>query len=158
MAVQREPGKEAAAVLGPVDLIAIEFPGNQFTGAGMRELHQLVAAGTINVIDLVIVTKNEAGQVSALEAQDLGSAASAVLAPLHATISQMLTQDDVEAVGERLANNSTAAVMLYENAWATKLKQAIMDAKGRVVIQARVPHEIVQGTLEDLAAMGAPLP
>ena len=48
--------------------------------------------------------------------------------------------------------------MLYENAWAAKLKQAILDAKGRVVIQARVPHEIVQATLEDLAAMGAPLP
>ena len=113
MAVQKEPGKEAAAVLGPIDLVAIEFPGNHFTGAGMRELHQLVAAGTINIIDLVIVTKNEAGHVSSMEANDLGSDANAALAPLHATISQMLTQDDVEAVGERLANNSTAAVMLY---------------------------------------------
>jgi hypothetical protein len=33
-----------------------------------------------------------------------------------------------------------------------------MAANGRVLMQARVPHEIVQGTLDDLAALGAPLP
>jgi uncharacterized membrane protein len=157
MSVQKEIS-ERASMLGPIDLLVIEFPGNRFTGAGLRELHSLVAAGIINIIDLVIVTKNEEGQVSALDLQDLGPDASAVLAQLHATISQMLTSDDIDELGEQLVNNSTAAIMMYENTWAAKTKQAIIEAKGRVVMQARVPHEVVQGTLEDLAAMGGSLP
>jgi uncharacterized membrane protein len=156
MTVQKDLDKEGAAVLGPIDLLAIEFPGNNFTGEGLNELHRLVTNGTIRIIDLVVVTKNKQGQVSALELNDLGPNASAGLNALQATVSQMLTQDDIEAVGERLANNSTAAVMLYENTWAVKTKQAIMAANGRVVVQARVPHEIVQETLNDLAALGAP--
>jgi uncharacterized membrane protein len=158
MTVQKDLDKEGAAVLGPIDLLAIEFPGNHFTGEGLNELHRLVTNGTIRIIDLVVVTKNKEGQVSALELNDLGPNASAGLNALQATVSQMLTQDDIEAVGERLANNSTAAVMLYENTWAAKTKQAIMAANGRVVVQARVPHEIVQETLDDLAAMGGSLP
>jgi hypothetical protein len=157
MAFQKELSKERATMLGPIDLLAIEFPGNRFTGAGLYELHKLVAAGTLSVIDLVIVTKNQAGQVSAMDLHDLGPDASGALTALHATISQMLTRDDIEAVGEQLANNTTAAIMLYENSWAAKTKQAIMEANGKVVMQARVPHEIVQETLDDLAALGTPL-
>ena len=158
MAVQQNAGKERAAVLGPIDFVVLEFPGNRFTGAGLHELHDLVAAGTIRIVDLVVVTKNDAGEVSALNLNDIGPDASRALAALQATISQMLTQDDIEAVGEQLANNSSAALLLYENTWATKLKQAIMAANGRLVAHARVPHEVVQDTLEDLAELGAALP
>jgi uncharacterized membrane protein len=158
MAVQKETSKERATLLGPIDMLVIEFQGNRFTGAGLRELHKLVAAGTISIIDLVIVTKNESGQVSVMDLHDLGLDASAALAQLRATVSQMLTSDDMDAVGEQLANNSTAAIMLYENTWAAKTKQAIIEANGRVVMQARVPHEVVQETLDDLADLGAPLP
>jgi hypothetical protein len=158
MTVQKEISKERASMLGPIDLLVIEFPGNRFTGAGLHELHKLVAAGIISIIDLVIVTKNEEGQVSAMDLHDLGPEASAALAQLHASISQMLTSEDIDELGEQLANNSTAAIMMYENTWAAKTKQAIIEANGRVVMQARVPHEIVQETLDDLAALGAPLP
>ena len=157
MAVQQESGKAGASVLGPIDLLVVEFPGNKFSGAGLRELHALVGAGTIRIIDLVIVTKNPAGEVSALNMHELGPDASGAVAALHATVSQMLTSDDIDAVGEHLANNTTAAILLYENTWAAKTKQAILEANGRVVVQARVPHEVVEDTLADLAELGAPL-
>lgn len=141
--------------LGPIDLLVIEFPGNKFTGAGLNELHELVAAGTIRILDLVVVTKNEEGEVSALELQGLGPNAQQSLVRLQAVISQMLTSEDVLDVGQQLSNNTTAAVMLYENTWAVRTKQAIMKANGRVVLQARIPHEVVQQTVDDLAALGA---
>jgi hypothetical protein len=155
MAVQKESIAKGATPLGPIDLLAIEFPGNRFTGAGLNELHKLVAAGTLRILDLVIVSKNPEGQVSALELHDLGPDASRSLVALQATISQMLTRDDIDTVAEQIANNTTAAIMLYENTWAVKTKQAIMAANGKVVMQARVPHEIVQETLDDLAALEA---
>jgi len=158
MTAQKTPAMLDANTIGPIDLIAVEFPGNRFKGEILRDLHELVAAGTIRIIDLVIVSKSDAGQVSVLELQDLDPESRSTLAPLQAAISQMLTREDLEDVGEQLANNTTGAVMLYENTWAVKTKQAIMDANGRLLVQARVPHDIVQETLSDMAAYSASLP
>jgi len=158
MTTQKTPATLDANTIGPIDLIAVEFPGNRFKGEILRDLHELVAAGTIRIIDLVIVSKSDAGQVSVLELQDLDPESRSTLAPLQAAISQMLTREDLEDIGEQLANNTTGAVMLYENTWAVKTKQAIMDANGRLLVQARVPHDIVQETLSDMAAYSASLP
>ena len=158
MTAQKTSTTLDASAIGPIDLIAVEFPGNRFKGEILRDLHELVAAGTIRIIDLVIVSKSDAGQVSVLELQDLDPESRSALAPLQAAISQMLTREDMEDVGEQLANNTTSAVMLYENTWAVKTKQAIMDANGRLLVQARVPHDIVQETLNDMAAYSASLP
>ena len=158
MTAQKTSATLDASAIGPIDLIAVEFPGNRFKGEILRDLHELVTAGTIRIIDLVIVSKSGAGQVSVLELQDLDPESRSTLAPLQAAISQMLTREDLEDIGEQLANNTTGAVMLYENTWAVKTKQAIMDANGRLLVQARVPHDIVQETLSDMAAYSASLP
>jgi hypothetical protein len=143
--------------LGPLDILVLEFPGNNFTGKIMQNLHELVAAGTIRILDLVVVTKSKTGLVSALELSDLGGEAQEALSPLHASISQMLTNDDVTEIGKGLANNASAALMVFENTWAAKTKKAILEANGRVVLFERIPHEVVQETLIDLAALGAPV-
>src|SRR4051812_19321330 len=59
--------------LGPVDYLVVEFPaGTQnFTGEMAEELVALVEAGTIRVIDVLILSKNEDGTVDAAELSDL---------------------------------------------------------------------------------------
>jgi hypothetical protein len=51
----------ALGVLGPVDYLVVEFPAgaSNFTGEMAKELVALVDAGTIRVIDVLILTKNE---------------------------------------------------------------------------------------------------
>lgn len=158
MAEQKTLTTLDASTIGPIDLLAVEFPGNHFKGEILRSLHELVAAGTIRIIDLVIISKSDAGQVSVLELQDLDPESRSTLEPLHAAVSEMLTREDLDDVGEQLADNTTAAVMLYENTWAIKTKHAIIAANGRLLMQARVPHEVVQETLKDMAAYSASLP
>jgi hypothetical protein len=145
----------AAETLGPIDILVLEFKSTHFDGKIMANLSELVEAGTIRIIDLVIITKSQEGNVSALEVSQLSKEANDVLAPLHAAISQMLTNDDIAMIGEELDNNSRAAVMLYENTWAVKTKNAMLAANGRMLAFERIPHEIVQQSLQDMAAMGA---
>ena len=59
--------------LGPVDYVVVEFPAGQssFTGEMIDELISLVDAGTIRVIDVLILTKNEDGSVDAIELSDI---------------------------------------------------------------------------------------
>ena len=59
--------------LGPVDFVVVEFPPghSQFTGEMAEELLKLVDAGTIRVIDLMILTKDADGTIEALELSEL---------------------------------------------------------------------------------------
>ncbi len=59
------------ADLGPVELLFVEFPGNQFSGEIAPALQELVQAGTIRVIDLVFVAKDADGNVAGIELEDL---------------------------------------------------------------------------------------
>ena len=60
--------------LGPVDYLVVEFPAgaSNFTGEMAAELLALVDAGTIRVIDVLILTKDENGAVEAMELSDVG--------------------------------------------------------------------------------------
>ena len=55
--------------LGPIDYIVVEFPAaaSNFTGEMARELVALVDSGTIRVVDMLILTKDEDGTVEAVE-------------------------------------------------------------------------------------------
>ena len=60
--------------LGPVDYVVVEFPAgaSNFTGEMAAELLALVDAGTIRVIDVLILTKDDDGNVDAMELSDVG--------------------------------------------------------------------------------------
>ena len=58
--------------LGPVDYIVVEFLGAaNFTGEMAKELLALVDSGTVRVIDILILTKDEDGSVEAMELSDI---------------------------------------------------------------------------------------
>ena len=142
---------------GPVDLLAVEFKGNRFTGAALSEIHKLVGDGVIRVIDLVLVTKDAEGKLATIELQDVPPGVASELDLLQPVISQMITNGDISSIGELLDNESTAAIMLYENVWATKTLEAIKAAGGRLVVSQRIPHEDIVAAVEDLKAMVAAL-
>ena len=58
-------------------------------------------------------------------------------------------------IAEQLADNSTAGLLLIENLWAKKTQQAMLDANGRLVMFERIPHDVVEEALADMAAMAA---
>ena len=51
--------------LGPVDYVVVEFPtgASNFTGEMAKELLALVDAGTIRVIDILILVKSDDGSL-----------------------------------------------------------------------------------------------
>ena len=47
--------------LGPVSYTVVAFPGNRFNGNIAPEVEKLVSNGTVRILDLVFVAKDEAG-------------------------------------------------------------------------------------------------
>ena len=138
---------------GPIDFIALEFPGNRFKGEILPDMLELVDKEIIRIIDLVVIMKDQDGQVIVRELRELDPAHIEMFNPLKAEVSQMITQGDIDAIAEQLDNNSTAGLMLIENLWAKKTQQAMLDANGRLVMFERIPHDVVEAALADIAAL-----
>jgi uncharacterized membrane protein len=130
----------ADEISGPVDLVLLGFPGNQFTGDIAPALRDLVSSGTVRILDLVFITKDADGNTAGVELSDLGEVGAA-FEDIDGEVSELLTDEDIEAAGEELEPNSSAALLMFENTWAGRLATAIRAANGEVVAYERIPRD-----------------
>jgi len=141
--------------LGPIDFLALEFPGNKFNGEILVNLLDLVQAGTIRIIDLVVIVKDREGNVAVRELKELDPDNIRILDPLKVEVTSMITRNDIDGFAAELANSSAAGLLLIENLWAVKTKQAMLDANARVLLFERIPHEVVEENLMEIAAIAS---
>jgi len=129
--------------VGPVEILMVEFPGNKFTGEIAPALAELVDQGTIRVIDLLFVTKDGDGNVAAIELSDADDAVRSAFEPIVEEASGLLSEEDIEDLGEGLDPDSSAAMLLFEHVWATRFRDAIVDSGGELLARVPIPKEVV---------------
>jgi len=134
--------------LGPVDYVIVEFPAgaSNFTGEMARELLALVDAGTIRVIDILILVKNDDGSIEAMELSDLDDLGE--LQRLEAELAEMLAEEDVEHLAAAMDPGSTAGVLIYENLWAAPFASAARRAGGQLIANGRIPTQAILAAIE----------
>ncbi len=133
---------------GPVEILVVKFPGNRFTGEMAPELARLVQSGTITVIDLLFIHKDEAGVVTSIELADLGEEeASGFTTVVTEDLEGVLTDEDVLAYAELLENNSSAGLLIFENTWAATFVQAMRNANGEVILNERISKEVIDALI-----------
>jgi hypothetical protein len=137
---------------GPVDFLALEFKTDQLKGEIMPALLDLVEKQIVRVIDLVIVEKHEDGSHEAVEMQQMAPDLLSVFDPLQVEITGIIQVEDIDMIAEQMDNDTTAAVMLFENLWAIKFKDAVLRAYGRLVMQERIHYQVVDETLAIFAS------
>jgi hypothetical protein len=138
--------------LGPVEYALIEFPGSTFSGEIAPELQKLVEAGTIRVIDLIFITKDEQGDILSLELTGLDADEAAPFERAGVELGNLLTEDDVEIAGEALAPGSSAALIVWEDTWATAFAAGVRNADGRLVAHERIAPDVIEAALAAAAA------
>jgi hypothetical protein len=134
--------------LGPVDYLVVEFPaGTQsFTGEMAQELAALVEVGTIRVIGVLILSKNDDGTVDAAELSDVVELG--VLETIEAQLAELLAAEDVENLAIAMDPGSVAGVLVYENLWAAPFASAARRAGGRLIADGRIPIQAIIASLE----------
>ena len=135
--------------IGPVEYMVVAFPGNQFKGEVLPAIAEQVEKGTIRIIDLAFVSKDADGNVTALEVSDLDSE---IGQALHALLGDekggLLNDEDIMAVAEEMESNFSAGLLVWEDVWATKIKNSIIDAGGELWDLERVPYQVVDAAIE----------
>ena len=140
------------STVGPIEILAVAFPGNRFKGEIVPALRELVEGGTIRILDLVFVRKEIDGTVTALEVGELEEGEADSFGSLGRVEEELINDEDLADVADELEPGSSAALLVWEDRWATKLATAIRDAQGKVLALERVPREAVDEVLDALGA------
>ena len=153
---------------GPVQILVIGFQDGRFSGAILDELRRLREHDIVRLVDLLFVTKDADGEITALETSDLtkgefrdlgalagaligvGAAGTAGLEPGAAAGAEAMAagtvfdQEEVWEVADAIPAGSSAALALLEHRWAIPLRDAIADAGGLTVADEWVhPRDLV---------------
>jgi hypothetical protein len=138
--------------IGPVEYIIVGFPGNKFNGDIAPELAKLVESGTIRILDLLFITKDADGNTAAIEFDDHDDVA--LFSELDGEVGGFISEEDVEYAAADLEPNSSAALLVWEDVWATPFVEALR-ASGAVLVEgSRIPHDLIEAVEAELAAAG----
>ena len=166
--------------LGPVQLVVLGFDHGDFTGKIMEQLELLREHDTIRLIDLLFVTKDDEGNVTAFQHSDLteeqalefgatvgaligfgaageeGAEAGAIAGAEALEDGHVFDDEQMWVVTDSIPNGSSAAIALLEHRWALPLRDAVFEAGGQLVGESWVhPLDLVAIGLvesEELAA------
>lgn len=140
---------------GPIDVLAVTAPGTHFDGSVLATVVDLVDRDIVRVIDMVIVSKEANGGIETTELRDLNSEVLAALTPLKAEITGLVSRNDIQAIADAMDNDSTAAILLYENVWAVRTKEALERVGARLLVSERIPAVVIEEELKDISLIAS---
>ena len=156
MFVIYEPTESGECMLGPIEVLVIGFPGNQFTGGILPELEKLVEADTITVVDALLITKDEDGTVDFIEFDQIDENEDvAALSKFVGGHLDLLSDADAEAFAEALEPGSSAAALVFEHTWFKPLRDELLDSGGVLIADMRIPGLVVEAVLAEVEALEA---
>lgn len=132
---------------GPIDYIIVGFEGNNFNGSILKALADASDNGTIAVLDLALIAKDENGVVTELDVTKIGDDYAVEFVTKYTKDASHISSEDVEEMADLLENNTAAGMVVIEQLWAKPLKQAIINANGVLVAEGRI-HPDASAELE----------
>ena len=131
---------------GPIEFYAIGFDGDRPGPAVLKAIDDLVASGTVNLLDLVFARRSPEGELEVLELSDTidDGAPSLDLAGLAG-------EEDIQTLAEGLEPGRSAAILVVELLWAKAFAAALYDAGGAVIAREGIPAPIVNAFLAENA-------
>lgn len=139
---------------GPIELVIIRFPGNRFLEEVNPALREVIESRLVQIIDLVFVKKDGEGKVAAAEVAEFDPDQFNLPDSIVHETTGLLTDDDIARLGTLLEPNSSAAIVLFENAWARRLSEAIRGAGGEVLVNQRLPRAVIESLLAENTTSG----
>jgi Family of unknown function (DUF6325) len=129
-------------VVGPIEYIIVGFPGSKFNGQIAPELAKLIDSRLVRILDLVIISKDESGEVGVFEFDQLDELAA--FADLEGEVGGIVGQEDIDYAAASLEPGSSLGLLVWEDLWAAPFAAAVRESGGVLLEGGRVPHELAQ--------------
>ena len=130
--------------LGPIDFLAVEFPGGRITAAGFEQLLTLADRGVIDILDMEFVVSDGDGNARKVDVKDLDTPGGVDLSAWAGASSGLLDDSDLQQIASAIQPGSAAAVVVYENRWVFSVVNAWRRDGARLIADGGLsPDELV---------------
>ena len=136
-------------------MVMVEFPGNRFKGEIMPALEELVERKMIRIIDLVFMIKDAKGKAQSIELENVDKETAKFFGRLGVEVSGLISDEDIRKMMDAISPNSSAGILLFEHLWVKKFRDATINAKGRLVLDERIPVAVIEEALKSRQAVKA---
>jgi uncharacterized membrane protein len=140
--------------IGPVQMLVVGFDGPEFKGEILEELKRLKEADIVRIIDLLVIRKDDDGNIETLHQSDLsqdeamefgavagaliglgaageeGAKAGALAGAEAMEDGHALDEGQIWYAADEIPNGTAAGIALIEHRWAIPLRDAIVRANG----------------------------
>lgn len=147
MTTTQAGGGESTA-MGPISYVIVEFPGNKMTGEAFPILVDLVDKGVIRILDLQFVTHDADGSMRAIELADIDHDGTLDVAIFEGASAGLLDDSDLADATSVIEPGSSAAILIFENHWATQFTEALRRSNAQLVAAGYIPHDTVAASLD----------
>jgi hypothetical protein len=124
---------------GPVDVVVLAAGEPRLDGGVFAELERQAAAGTIRVLDAMILLKDDQGGVARLDLEDLPADLAAAVGFIETGTRGLFDSEDAETLIEGMVPGSAVLALAIEHTWALALVNALWQAGVDVALNFRVP-------------------
>jgi hypothetical protein len=118
------------------------------TGEGLPILVDLVDRGVIGILDLTFVTKLEDGSLAVMALEDLDGDGTVDLAVFAGVSSGLVSASDLAEAAPAIQPGSSAAILIFENKWATGFVQALRRGGAELVAAGYIPQDDLLSSLD----------
>jgi hypothetical protein len=143
--------REGATAMGhgAVEFVVVAFRGTRIDPSLAAALRAQVERGTIRIIDLLFMQKDEDGNVRPFELDEVVKDREYKgFRGVAQEIDGLIAPDDVKEISDALPSGTTAMIVLFEHAWLRDLRRAVEVSGGKLVFSQRIPGEVVDAVAE----------
>ena len=134
--------------LGPVDFLAIEFPGGRLTAPGFEQLLSLADQRVVDILDMEFITKDAGGNSKKIDSWDFAVPEGVDLSAWAGASSGLLDDSDVAEISAAMQPGGVAVVVIYENLWALGLADAWRRDGARLIASGGLPAGDIVAALD----------
>jgi hypothetical protein len=128
---------------GPVDVVVLAAGEPKLDGSVFAELERQTASGTIRVLDAMLLLKDDVGNRSSFDLEDLPEEMKVAVGFIETGTRGLFDSVDAETLYEGMVPGSALVALAIEHVWAVDLVNAIRDAGVELAFNFRVPAPIV---------------
>jgi len=142
-------------VVGPIDFLLLEAPGDKLTDEPAKALLSLVEQGIVTIYDLLVVRKDADGSYSGIEVTDMTADSIGGFSSFARSRSGLVGDDDVAEAASAMEPGTVAALIVFENTWARPFVAAARRSGAQVIASERIPAHVLNDVLDELEAAEA---
>jgi hypothetical protein len=127
-----------------VEFVVVGFAGTEVDRRLATALREQVAKGTIVIIDLLFLQKDDEDRVRSFELDEVAhDGLYAEFNGIAQEVDGLISPEDVIEIADNMRPGTTAMFVLFEHAWLRDLRAAVAASGGEVIFAERIPGDVV---------------